>query len=116
MGVPLYVACDFPYCFFLLIKEIFIDNLFITSYSLIVFNILSLSLVFAILIKMYLGVTLFGLIMFPAFCVYWIQVSVYLMFLASVSSKIFFVSFSLFSPSGIANMNISRLSVVSEFS
>ena len=95
MGVPLYVACDFPYCFFLLIKEIFIDdNLFITSYSLIVFNILSLSLVFAILIKMYLGVTLFGLIMFPAFCVYWIQVSVYLMFLAGLQKYSLFLSLS----------------------
>ena len=91
----MYVACDFPYCFFLLIKEIFIDdNLFITSYSLIVFNILSLSLVFAILIKMYLGVTIFGLIMFPAFCVYWIQVSVYLMFLASLQKYSLFLSLS----------------------
>ena len=112
----MYVVRDFPYCFFL-IKEIFIhDNRFTTSCSLITFNILSLSLIFAFLIKMYIGITLFGLIMFPAFCVSWIQGSAYLMFLASMSSEIFLVSFSLLSPSGIPNMNISRLSIVSEFS
>ena len=55
MGVPLYVIC----CF-----------------SLIAFNILSLSLIFVILITMCLGMFLFGLILYWTLCASWTRVTV----------------------------------------
>ena len=88
MGVPLYVT---------------------SCFSLAVFNILSLSLIFAILITC-LSVILFGLILFGTLCSSWTWMSVSSPRLgktsAIMSSSMFSVPFSLSSPSGTRIMQM----------
>ena len=89
MGVPLYVTC----CF-----------------SLVAFNILSLSLIFATLTTMCLAVVLFELILSETLCAYWTWVSVSFpkleMFSAIMSSRKFSAPFSLSSNSGTPIMQM----------
>ena len=83
MGVPLYVICNF---------------------SLVAFNILSLSLIFDNLITMYLGVFLLGFILPETLCATstWLTISFPKLgkFFASISSNIFSDPYSLSSPTG----------------
>ena len=99
MGVPLHITCYF---------------------SLAAFKILSLSLIFAILITMCLGVFHFGLILFGTLCSSWTWMSVSFLnlgkFSANISSYMFSVSFSLFSFRAPYNDNVSALDVVPEVS
>ena len=74
------------------------------------FNSVFLSLFFAILITMSLGVVLFGLILFWPYCVYWTWVSVLFprlgKFSAFMSSRMFYTPFSFLFPSGTSIMQI----------
>ena len=83
MGVPLYVIC----CF-----------------SLAAFNNFSLSLIFANLITMCLGVFLLRFILYGTLCASWTWVAISCPMLGKsltiISSNIFSGPFSLFSPSG----------------
>ena len=87
MGVLLYIPCCFP---------------------LAAFNILSLSLIFAILMTMCLGVVFFGLILFGALCAFWAWISVSFpklgKFSVIMSSNMFSAPYSLSSPSGTSIM------------
>ena len=89
MGVPLYVKL----------------LLFLAA-----FNIFSLSLIFAILIIMCLGVVLFGLILFWPYCVYWTWMSVFFprlrKFSALMSSGMLYTAFSFLFASGTSIMQI----------
>ena len=89
MGVPLYVICHF---------------------SLAAFNNFSLSLNFAHLINMCLGMFLLGFILYGTLCASWIWVAVSFPMLGNfstiVSSNIFSGPFSLSSPSGTPIMQM----------
>ena len=74
--------------------------LFVTSwFSLAAFRFLSLSLIFAILVVMCLGVALFGFVLFWTLCVSWTWMSVsslrLRMFSAIISYNKFYAAFSL---------------------
>ena len=89
MGVPLYVICHF---------------------SLAAFNNFSLSLIFAYLITLCLGVFLLGFILYGARCTSWTWVGISFprlgKFSTIISSNIFSGTFSLFSPSGTPIMQM----------
>ena len=99
MGVPLYVIFHF---------------------SLAAFNNFSLSLIFANLITMCLGVFLIGFILYGTHCASWTWVAISFpmlgKFLTIISSNIFSGPFSLSSPSGTYNVNVVPFNVVPEVS
>ena len=96
MGFPLYVTC----CF-----------------SLVAFNILSLSLVFVSLISMCLGIFLLGFILYRTLCASWtwltISFSIFGKFSTIISSKIFSYPFFFSSSSGTPIIQILVLLMLS---
>ena len=100
MGVSFYVICRF---------------------SLVAFNNFSLSLIFANLISMCLGVFLLGFILYGSLCASWTWVAISFPMLGKFStiifSNIFSGPFSLSSPSGTPyNANVVEFNVVPEVS
>ena len=98
-GVPLYVICHF---------------------SLVAFNNFSLSLIFANLITVCLGVFLLGFILYGILCASWTWVAISFPMLGKfstiISSNIFSGSFSLFSFWDPYNANVAVFNVVPEVS